>query len=320
MKKILVVFLAVVMSQSFVTYAQSDIEIFGFYQVRLSKEEGLYSLKGTLPASLGGATMQLSGDEQNQLSPAVQQLNLMFRKEFSSKVSTFLNFEMINNFSTEKGWGAFNLEEVWLNYEYTSNHSIKGGLLIPKFNSLNEIKNKMPLLPYIFRPLAYEPTLRAIVNPSDFLPERAFVQLQGRFFAEDLELNYAAFAGASESDYILSNTEEGATGSGTDTTNFKLFGGRIGINYDNLRAGVSTSFDKDNHQATLQEDVKRTRLGFDIGYSIFGFTIDAEYIKVMLDPKNTDKDLNKLFYYGTLAYDFTDQIFAYGTYSYLENK
>jgi len=287
----------------------------------LSKEVGDYSVIGTLPLALGGTTMKFDGADHLRTNPNVQQLNLMFRKEFSTNVSTFLNFEIINNFSTEKNWGEFNLEEIWLNYEYVSNHSIKGGLLIPKFNNLNEIKNRMPLLPYINRPPIYEPSFRQVLEPSNFLPERAFIQFQGKFYLNEFELNYAAYGGSSDSKYIVNNDADLiGLNSGTDTTDFKLFGGRLGVNYNDLRLGVSTSFDKTNHQVDLQEDVKRVRLGFDVGFSVYGFTLDGEYIKVTLDPKNTTKDLNKVFYYGTLIYDITEKIFVFGTYSYMENK
>ena len=40
----------------------------------------------------------------------------------------------------------------------------------------------------------------------------------------------------------------------------------------------------------------------------------------MLDAKNTTEDQDKLFYYGTLGYNFTDDLYGYGTYSYMEDK
>ena len=87
-----------------------------------------------------------------------------------------------------------------------------------------------------------------------------------------------------------------------------------------LRLGVSATFDKKNMQSTLKEDVSRTRLAVDLGYTLFNFFFDAEYISVKLDSKNTTRDLNKEFYYGTLGYNFSDQVFAYGSYSHVKDN
>lgn len=312
-------FIILLFTESADILAQSDLQIFGFYQARVTKTQSSISIKGDIPA-FGIVNKTFTGLDNNFTSPYVQQLNLMLRKELTSNITSFIDFEFTNNFSTEKNWGELNLEETWLNFEYAPDQNIKGGLLIPKFGSLNEIKNRMPLLPYILRPILYESTFRNVVDPSDFLPERAFVQLQGKFFSNELELNYAAYIGSSESGYIESSDSAMVAVRGSDTTNFKLFGGRLGLKYNTLRFGISSTIDKDNQQALYKEDIQRVRLGFDFAYSFANFYFDGELIKVMLDPKNTNRDLNKLFYYATLEYDFTDKIFAYGTYSYIQDN
>lgn len=63
-----------------------------------------------------------------------------------------------------------------------------------------------------------------------------------------------------------------------------------------------------------------TRLAFDIGYAAYGLFAEAEYIKVKLDAKKTNVNQNKLFYYGTLGYNISESLFAYGSYSYVEDK
>ncbi|MFZ6034048.1 MAG: hypothetical protein ACOYVE_12165 [Melioribacter sp.] len=300
--------------------AQSDLQIFGFYQVQIQKVKGFSTVKGDVPTPAGVINMTFQDERNDYTSSNLQQLNVFFRKEITSKLTAWVNFEYINSFSTERKWGDLNLEEAWVNYDFNPYLNIKAGYLIPKFNYMNEVKNRMPLLPYIVRPLVYETSLKSVINSGDFLPERAFLQLSGKVLSGEMEFNYSAYIGQAEPEYALSGENYGAAVTSTDTTNFKLFGGRVGFQYDNLRLGVSATFDKDNQQATLKEDVNRTRIGADLGFTFNSVFMDAEYIKVMLDSKKSSADMDKLFYYGTLGYDINDKVFLYATYSYLEDK
>ena len=70
-----------------------------------------------------------------------QQLNLFFQKDLRQNWTSFVNFEWINTYSSEKKWGAFKLEEAWVRYRQSSQFSLKIGLHIPTFNHLNDFKN-----------------------------------------------------------------------------------------------------------------------------------------------------------------------------------
>jgi hypothetical protein len=304
--------------------AQSDLEIFGFSQSRYIKSTISIKAEGDIATPIGVQRMVFIDDEIKYMSPFLQQLNLIARKEMTNDFTAFINFEFINNFSTENNWGNFNVEEAWLNYRNSSAFNVKAGWLVPKFNYLNEIKNKMPLLPYINRPFIYETALRGIIESSDYLPERAFLQIFGNVELGDFDFEYAVYTGPSETSYTFMGSSFNGYISGADTSKFKLFGGRVGVNYNNLRLGVSSTIDRHNNRPRvgneLGEDLKRTRVGLDLGFSFYNFYFDAEFVKVFLDSKKTALDLDKLFYYGTLEYDFTDQIFIYVNYSCIEDK
>ncbi len=302
------------------TLAQSDLEIFGFYQVKLSRVNGHSKIVMDYPTPNGVLKVTPLDAKAEYLSPSMQQLNVFMRKELTDNVTAWLNIEYVNSFSSEKKWGSMEVNEAWVNYEINNAFNLKAGILIPRFNYMNEVKNKTPLLPYINRPLIYETAMSSTVNPTAFLPTRAFLQVNGYLPSGDVTFDYSAFVGPSEDPYI--NTVGGNAGkeAGTDTTLFKSFGGRVGIKYGSLRFGVSASYDKQNEQATLGEDIPRTRIGSDVGFSMFNFFVDGEYIKVILNPDNTSEDLDKEFYYGTLGYDFSESYYMACTYSLTKDQ
>ncbi|MGE5410472.1 MAG: hypothetical protein ACM3MI_05890, partial [Clostridiales bacterium] len=276
-------------------------------------------------------------------------------KDISSSFSTFINFELTNSFSTERNWGTFNLEEAWLRYSYSNLLNIRGGLFIPSFNNLNTIKNRSIILPYIFRPLVYETAMEQIMSAANFVPQRANIEVAGELPVSNLKLNYSLYAGNSEDSYITSDSSKGGT-SGTDSTKFKLIGGRVGFEYSNLKLGFSSTFDKHNQKSLGLGNVSRVRLGLDLSYSLFGFTLESEYIRVLHNLTDEQKaalkassqpagtganpttttdqsstttppaggpmqttDLDKKYFYGCLSYNFTDNLYVYGKYDYIKD-
>ncbi|KAA3618466.1 MAG: hypothetical protein D8M58_13460 [Calditrichaeota bacterium] len=302
------------------SFAQEDLEVFGFFQGVLSQQTGEFNLTTDLSPLGQSAETVLDEADSDFINSNVQQLNLFFRKELTDNFTALVNLEFLSSYSSRREWGALNLEEAWLRYQHSELFNIKAGLLIPRFNNLNEIKNRMPLLPYTVRPLVYEASLATVIPIHEYIPERAFLQFYGEMPSGDLSFDYAAYIGQSETAYIASGTTIGASSPGTDTTKFKLIGGRAGITYDNLKVGVSGTFDKANRQAEIGEDVPRVRIGGDISFSYSDFFVEAEYISVTLDPDKYLGETEKLFYFGTAGYNITDEFTAYGTYSHLEDK
>ncbi|MCX6136394.1 MAG: hypothetical protein NTV54_02735 [Ignavibacteriales bacterium] len=301
-------------------YSQSDLQLFGFVQARLQKSNTNISMIADLPTPVGMQKLTFYDVPSDFISSNAQQLNLFLRKELSPSLTTWINFEFVNSYSSDKTWGSFSLEEAWLNYQYSDAVNVKVGLLIPRFNHLNEIKNRMPILPYITRPLIYESTLANTVDQTNYVPERAFLQISGNVPVSKFTLDYSVFAGHAERSFINSKVSGGME-TATDSVTFKTFGGRVGVSYEGMWIGCSGSIDKDNQMATLKEIVPRKRFGIDVGINnLYGFFLDGEYVGVSLSPTKTTQDIDKIFCYGTCGYNITEQIYVYGTASFMRDK
>ena len=283
--------------------AGSDLKVFGYFQASF------------------GYRKDLDGPVENK-SFSLQQLNLFLQKELAEKWTIFINFEMVNSFSSFRNWGAHNLEEAWVNYRHSAQFKLKLGLQVPAFNNLNEIKNKTPLLPYIIRPLAYESSFNEIIALDEFAPAQAFVQLHGFVPAKDLKVDYAAFVGNSPN--INSDPRRGQTG--VDTTKLFLVGGRLGLRTSNFKLGVSATYDHldFSHAALVQKypnhgfnKVPRWRLGGDFSLNAGKWMWESEFTQVTYDDNHPMLDVDKKFYYGTLGYHFTERLFAYGGYWFI---
>lgn len=299
--------------------AQEPLEIFGYFQAVLNNQDGSFKLSS--------GPLVLNKDESKFLTSDVQQLNLFMSKDLSENFTAWINTEITSSFSSDKMWGSLSLEEAWLRYEYSKALKIKAGYLIPQFNYFNVIKNRMPLIPYIERPLVYETSASGLLPQEDYLPQSAFAEVYGLQEVKGFTVNYSAFVGRAEDSYV-STAGVGSTPSGTDTTLFLSVGGRLAVEFSNIRVGVSASYDKDNFARTdmtgkriesTQEDVPRIRFGAEFGLTLGDIFVDGEYIQVTEDPK-ANVDLDKMTYYGTVGYNFSEEIFVYGTYNYLDDK
>jgi len=282
----------------------------------------------------------------------LQQMNMLFEKDLSQSFSSFVNLQFTGNFASNKSWGTFDVEEAWVKYHGSEYLNIKGGLLVPTFNNFNEIKTKTPLLPYIMRPLVYESPLADLISATNFIPERAFLQVYGAVPFGSLKCDYAVYVGNDDPDFI-SGVSRVTSLSGQDTSSFKMIGGRVGIRAGNLKLGVSGTHDRTNPGspfalplffqgtpvsavASMLGPVVRTRVGVDASYQVAGFSLEAEYIGVMHSPTDHQKailsalprmtggalydNLDKEFYYGTIVYDFNEQYYAYVSYSRIQDN
>jgi hypothetical protein len=310
-------------------YAQDSqpIDLFGFFQNKFT-----YIPESPL--------------EKEKTSFSVQQMNLMFRKELGQDFTAFVNLQLTNSFSSERSWGAMDIEEAWMNYKFNDEFSIKAGLLIPTFNNLNEIKNRTPLLPFIIRPAVYESSMSQLVSLDDFVPQRAYIQISGTKMFEDLKLDYAVYVGNSDPAY-LTNINAGTFVSGNDTSMFKLIGGRVGIRTGSIKAGISGTYDREKVEEDLGPmvfsagDVPRMRIGGDLSFQTGGFTFDGEFIFCKFSMTDQSKavlsslvrmttnpmtgksafgvEQDETFYYVNLLYDINEKWFVYGGGSYLQD-
>ena len=288
-------------SQSIAQSWSSPLKVFGFFQASFIHD-----------SHIGGV------DDYNTFN--TQQLNLFFQKDLTKNWTSFVNFEILNNYSSNKQWGSLSLEEAWIKYYAGPEFTIRLGLQIPIFNNLNEIKNRTPLLPYIIRPLAYESSFGEFLALEEMTPERAFIQANGFVPISRLKFDYAVYLGNSPN--INNNPANGQTG--VDTTDTYLVGGRIGFRISDLKTGFSATYDKTsafkfiepyaNVPERFLEKIQRIRLGGDLSYDFKNLRLESEFIKVNYDDEVREVKLDKLFYYFTLGYFIDEEFFLYYSY------
>jgi hypothetical protein len=279
----------------------------------------------------------------------ISELDLFLHKNLSSSISTLVDLQLLNNFSTSNDWGDFNLDEAWVKFDLSRYCIIKTGYIVPTFNSFNEIKTKFPLFPYVLRPIIYESSMNNMINPEPYLPSHVMVQVNGTAPIDAAKLDYAIFAG--NSDFTQSV-------SATDSTNYKLVGGRIGVRDAGVKAGVSGTYDytrNDDINSTIATintmtkgslstigSIPRARFGADLSFSHFGFSFESEYIHVWEFPDSAAKGelsaaatasatlpnsmlmihdgLAKNFAYASLTYTFFEKLDVTALITYLQNQ
>ena len=304
-----------------VIFGQSDdLNIFGYFQNNYTYFN-VYT----------GDTQTLSTN-----SFLMQQMNVFFQKNINTQFSAFVNLEFTNSFSLQDSIGGFKIQEAWFKYSPSSLFNVKAGVLIPRFNNFNEIKNRTILLPYIYRPIAYETYFFNQFGTGEFVPTTANLQVYGDIPISELSLNYAVFYGNSETS--MENKNNNFWGPGQDPTPYKMVGGRIGAEYGNLQLGISMTNDRKN----LNEEsngfsivqyklgyVPRTRFGAYLNYSVAGFELEAELIKVYYNLSDEQKQIlasnpffpksfDKTYDHINLLYNFTDKLAAYVGYDYMK--
>jgi hypothetical protein len=278
----------------------------------------------------------------------LNQLNLFFVNDLGENFSGFINFEFINNYSSDKGFGSLNLQEVYLKWDYHDYLKVKFGVVIPQFNAMFEIYNRTPLLPYLIRPKLYDATSGNLVDIFDILPQKALVQIYGSVPIDNSHLEYALFAGNPPNKFISSPQNDllpGYVAYGESAVKYFSLGGRIGLKTNAFRIGISGSIDKDNRENFVKNedgdisnlgDLPRYRIGSDFDFKFSNFELSAEYLIVKskvtpaiqdslnewssLYPYFIGNSFDKTFYYATLLYNFSDRLFTYVMYDYLNDS
>jgi hypothetical protein len=307
------------------------INIFGYFQAQASNYESIPSqYSSTTPVV---RTMNLG----------ITQANVFLTKNFSPGLSSFVNFEFVNNFSSDRQWGSFNLQEAFLRYEYDETFTLKAGYFIPKFNAMYEVYNRTPLFPYLLRPLMYETQFGQLTNIFNALPSRALLQVSGVMPAGDLGIDYALYIGNPGEAFIESRNvpiNPAYVPVGQNATNYKSFGGRLGLKYDVISCGVSGVLDKDNKRSFVIDldgtqtesfgDLNRQRYGADFSASWNNFTLTSELLMTTTSLTQEQKDSLQVWanipnsqvginfdvksYFVSLQYDATQKVSVYGMY------
>ncbi len=287
------------------------LKIFGYFQTELRQDND-------------------SGNASNSF--LLQQLNLFLQRDLAEDWTSFVNFEIVNSYSSFRDWGSFSLEEAWVSYRSSEQFKIKVGLQIPEFNNLNIIKNRTPLLPYIFRPIIYETSFGESINLDVFTPNRAYAQIYGSIPSHGLKIDYAGFLGNSSNVRTSQQVRDGAGGnalqSGVDTTNGFMVGTRLGIRYKGVKAGFSTTHEKTNTfvgvenflnaPASNNTYIPLVRLGGDLSFNWKDFAVEAEYANSRFTREIASGiKVEAEFFYTTLGYYVNDYLFIYGSLSQL---
>jgi hypothetical protein len=316
-------------------YAEG-LDIYGYGQV-IGQNTKMYS-------SGGSSAGPLSSDHSTTTF-SLQEMDLFLHKNFSPTVSCLVDLQFLNTFSTEKGWGDLNLDEAWVKFSPSRLFELRVGYIVPTFNNFNEIKTKFPLFPYIQRPIVYESSMGSIMGGA-FLPLHAAAQIDGTAPVGSIKLDYALYGGNSE--FMQVND----MGSISDSSNYKAGGMRVGMRGFDLKFGVSATYDycrndQINSSITTANSMPgsttqysslgstpRYRIGLDLSYSKFGFTVESEYIYVKEsftgDQKAIINDLvlgnvlpstdqNMYVAFGSIMYDFLDRYFVFAGYSVARN-
>lgn len=290
--------------------AEEGLNVFGFFQGRLQS--------ATLKSDFPGFAPTNSFD--------IQQLNLMASNNFGNGFSAFVNLEFINTYNTTQKWGSFNIQEAFAKYENENGtFKVKAGLFLPQFNNLLEISNRTPLLPYIYRPLVYETQVGNIIDFSNFLPQQGNFQVYGSLpLTETTKLDYAAFTGNLTNDFIDKTDPVAGTIGASNTVTALSYGGRLGINintadYGSLKFGGSFVLDRQksrtlnkigngfagllpllsslgvNQDSLVTGNLDRNKIGIDLSYSIYGFTLSGEVIMTSFSDVANLEDKLKAF-------------------------
>jgi hypothetical protein len=260
--------------------------------------------------------------ESDYTSFSMQQLNLMMQQELTPDWTAFINLEFVNSFSTSRFLGDLNLEEAWVRYRISQRLNLKLGLHVPEFNRLNTIKTKMPLLPYIVRPLAYESSLSEVIPTHEYVPEHAYVSLYGTIPVGAVTVDHAVYVGNSPN---LSTTL-GQGQSAVDTSVTFLTGFRLGVRAEAIQAGVSGSLDFVDYPQEIMTHIRdksaditeipRYRFGSDLRLAAGPLTFEGEMIFVRYDDDISETLIDKEFYYGTIMYTVNDRLTIFGGYWY----
>lgn len=298
----------------------------------------------------------LFNDDNNRSynSFLAQQLNLFFDGNLGNGFTSLVNLEFVNSVNTRNNTGQMAVREMWVNYRTNDKFNIRAGLLLPRFNRLNEINNRTPLFPYIYRPFVYETSYAEPVLVDDMLPQSGFFQVFGTIPMGGIDFEYSVFAGNNESSFVVKRDEiasEGLVNLSRDTLNAVALGGRIGLQYfdfsiGTFRIGVSGTLDKDNlslDAIALNDEsrqalpdigaVDRYRLGFDASFDGEKLKFESEAVFVFNSLTNHQQsqvdqalaslaagpytgEFNKRFYYGALTYYVIPNLYISGMYSY----
>ncbi len=319
--------------------AQDEIKTFGYFQPYYNAFSNEYGPPGP-PTGEQNYSYNTLG---------IGQLNLFFQRSIGEDFTAFINFEYINNFSSGREYGDYNIQEAYILWDYKDYLRLKFGIVIPKFNAMFQIYNRTPLLPYLNRPKLYEATGGNLVDIFDILPQKALIHIDGFVPTDIANFDYALYISGPTNGFISSPKNDmlpGYVPFGQTSVKYFGVGGRLGITSGPVTAGVSLTTDVENkrhyladmankyisymedsvtqfylNDATNLGDLNRVRMGADITITLGDLTIAGEFLKTNTDVSPSNQTildqwhLNDTYYIG----DGFDKLFYYASATYYIN-
>lgn len=236
-----------------------------------------------------------------------QQTNIMLEKQVDTQIKGFFNIEFTNNQDHENKFGNLTLEEAWVSYHYNKYHHFRVGKMIPEFGVFNTIRNRIPISPFITRPIIFESLFNAGFNVEEYVPKYAFFEYR---FTESISnaLKFEVFTsvGNSANNMLVSDDDVNPYNgifSGQDTTLNLSFNTKLNFNYVKpefgiLDFGVSASRDVNqiyNHSDVVQQpnmgNVVRYRGVIHLKIRTIKNEIISEYYRNFYDVNNHQKEI-----------------------------
>lgn len=325
--------------------SEEKLHIYGFTQVLfISRDTQVDVFKNAVDIPFDYSRRYRSN------SFSLHQVNLFFQKAISERTTFFLNLEASGSYSSRTPSGYLEIPEGWISYRFSDELELKAGLLLPKFNNLLEIKNRLPLFPYLIRPVFYESLIEEVYSAEDYRPDKAYAQLSYiKSISNNLVFDASFYVGNAEDSFLSTketlgveyqNSEDRARiYLGENMNTALLFGGRIGIEnvFGTFKFGLSGTIDEDNKNIPVYSpyalpssvtpilgEVPRYRLGADLSFDFFEkFEFESEFMgayhnhsEIHKIPQFQNVNLNKFFQYSNLTYNTSDETFIYAGYSY----
>ena len=341
--KLLILVIAVGTCAESLAQTNDDLYVYGFAQVMFMSRSTTFEVYDEI-----GVPFDIS-DTYHSNSFSLHQVNLFFQKPINDRTTFFLNFESSGSYSSKLPSGYIEIPEGWISYRFNEHFEVKAGLLLPKFNNLTEIQNRIPLFPYIIRPIVYESLIGTVLKIEDYRPEKAYLQLTyNKAISQSLIFDAAAYVGNAENSFLATSEqpdpsqqdeeEQTRVYLGENMNSHLLFGGRVGMEniFSTFKFGVSGTIDKDNKtkeefslyglpQLSTPElgEIQRYRLGLDLSFTFWEkFSFETEYMGAFHDHRKVHKiqkfknaNLNKFYFYGLLNVATSPTTTVYGGYS-----
>lgn len=319
--------------------AQEEVQLFGYFQPYYTSFSNKYGPPGP-PTGEQNYSYNTLG---------IGQFNLFLQRKFGDDFNAFVNFEYINNFSSGRGFGDYNIQEAYVRWDLKDYFRLKFGMVIPQFNAMFQIYNRTPLLPYLNRPKLYEATSGNLVDIFDILPQKALLHIDGFVPTSFANFDYAVYISGPTNGFISSPKNDllpGYVPFGQTSVKYMGIGGRAGFTAGPVKAGFSATTDVENkrhyladmankyrsymddsvaqvylNDATNLGDLDRVRIGADLTITFEKITIAAEFLKTSTDVSSANQAFLDQWHAGDSYYigDSFDKLFYYVSVTYFLN-